>query len=337
MFINAGVCPARLLKDETVEKMSARILPQDLDPLSTCSLFLDVDLPALMPLLEACDERQLGEGEILLSPEVRNDRLFIILSGQLSVHLQQSCEHPLAYFGPGECVGELSVFDRHYPSAWVTASKDSRLLAISDEQLNWMVDNFHSVARNLLNILVTRVRSGNAAMSDLETHANLDALTGLNNRRWLDKTFSRVLHRANREGGHLCLGMIDVDSFKRYNDDYGHQVGDLALKQVARKMQSLVRPFDLLARYGGEEFSLLLPDAQASGAEKLFERIRLGIERMGPVMDGDTSYPPVTISVGVAERRPSETLESLISRADAALYRAKAEGRNRICFAGDEN
>ncbi len=314
----------------TANHIDTEFSGQGQDFIGGSALFRGVEEKALKSILQQCVERRLLARGVLLSPEARNDNLFILLSGGLTVHLSQISSQPLTYFGPGECVGELSVFDQYNPSAWVLASEDSRLLVISRDRLRWMIDNTEGVARNLVNILVDRLRSGNVAISDLETHANIDALTGLHNRRWLDKTFARALSRAAIDHTTLCLGMIDVDDFKRYNDNYGHQAGDLVLQKISMAMQDLIRPFDLLARYGGEEFSILLPDTSLEEAMVAFERIRVGIRNIPPIQDGAEIYPVVTVSIGVAEHTNDESPEMLLARSDRALYRAKREGKDRV-------
>ncbi|OMH40138.1 hypothetical protein BLW93_06690 [Desulfurobacterium indicum] len=123
--------------------------------------------------------------------------------------------------------------------------------------------------------------------------------------------------------------MIDIDYFKRINDTYGHEVGDLVLKFIVDKIRSLIRSSDILVRYGGEEFIIYLPHTTLKDALKLAERIRKGIEDM--IIDTeDGKKIRVTISLGVAERDLGETLEQVIKKADEALYRAKKHGRNRV-------
>jgi diguanylate cyclase (GGDEF)-like protein/PAS domain S-box-containing protein len=173
------------------------------------------------------------------------------------------------------------------------------------------------------------------ARAELERLASRDGLTGLANRRFFDKTLDTEWKRARREAHWLTLMMIDVDHFKRYNDTYGHPAGDLALKQVARALEQVVhRPGDLVARYGGEEFVVVIPATRNEGAEvvagRILERIRdLAIPHSG----GDGGR--LTLSIGISTLMPDEksSPESLVSAADAALYRAKRSGRNRLCRA----
>jgi diguanylate cyclase (GGDEF)-like protein len=131
--------------------------------------------------------------------------------------------------------------------------------------------------------------------------------------------------------------MIDVDDFKKYNDNYGHQAGDLVLQKISLAMQDLIRPFDLLARYGGEEFTILLPDTSLQEAITVFERIRSGIADMPTIRDGALTYQTVTVSIGVAQHIGDELPEMLLARADRALYMAKRNGKNRVVVESPED
>jgi diguanylate cyclase (GGDEF)-like protein/PAS domain S-box-containing protein len=155
-----------------------------------------------------------------------------------------------------------------------------------------------------------------------------DELTGLYNRRHFIELAESELARVRRTGTPLSLAMVDIDHFKRVNDHFGHAVGDLALKELASAMRETLRGSDVPARLGGEEFVLLLTDTGLEGALSVTERLR---ERVGrtEVHAGAERVARFTISAGVAELGPGEAFDSLLARADEALYRAKAEGRNR--------
>ena len=154
-------------------------------------------------------------------------------------------------------------------------------------------------------------------LARLEAVARTDDLTGLANRRAWDEHLPRELARARREERPLCVAMLDLDHFKEYNDERGHQAGDRLLKQVASTWREMLRPSDLLARYGGEEFGLLLPHCPLERGLDVVERLR------GHTIAGQTS------SAGVAAWDGEEPADSLVSRADAALYEAKKRGRDR--------
>lgn len=164
----------------------------------------------------------------------------------------------------------------------------------------------------------------------LRSQATHDDLTGLWNRREMLDIMRRELARAHREGTSTGLLMADLDHFKRVNDTYGHLAGDAVLIAAARRMRRSVRPYDAIGRYGGEEFLIVLPGCDAADAIQQAERLRacVSVEPMETV-EGKI---PVTLSLGVAavESGTEADLDSLLRTVDAALYRAKNEGRNRV-------
>ena len=166
----------------------------------------------------------------------------------------------------------------------------------------------------------------------LETMAHIDGLTHIPNRRNFDQTLESEWHRALRSRNPLSLVMMDVDFFKRYNDNYGHSRGDVCLEKVAAALRGAVtRPSDLVARFGGDEFVVLLPDTDFNGAHLIAERIRRNVEALRLPHDHSDASGWVTISVGLASVTPQEGMAAaaLIEQADEMLYQAKAGGRNR--------
>ncbi len=163
----------------------------------------------------------------------------------------------------------------------------------------------------------------------LEQSALVDELTGLGNRRAFDRRLAEETARATRYGLDLSLAMIDLDAFKDVNDRYGHQVGDAILGQLGETLREVLRVSDFAARYGGDEFSVLLPGTAKTEAWVVAEKIRLALDGLGLSVEGGTVS--ATVSIGVAsigETNPDA--EALVSAADAALYRAKRAGRDRV-------
>lgn len=167
-----------------------------------------------------------------------------------------------------------------------------------------------------------------------------DVLTGWHNRRYLQTRLREELARSRRDGSPLTLLLIDIDHFKRVNDNHGHMAGDRVLTEVAQRIESRIRASDVAARYGGEEFVLLLPDTDAGAARTLAERLRAAVAER-PVALADGTRIPLTISAGLATVAPTrededlKTLaDSLLARADVALYEAKSAGRDRVAAAG---
>jgi diguanylate cyclase (GGDEF)-like protein len=168
------------------------------------------------------------------------------------------------------------------------------------------------------------------------TRAVTDDLTGLYTRRFYDLQLEEELRKSHDEP--VSLAMIDIDDFKSYNDTYGHPAGDVVLERLAEVFENHVRTADTheaerqpdtVARYGGEEFGIILPNTNIDSARSVTQRI------VAAVADIDEFERQITISVGVAESNPGEQAQSLITRADQALYRAKSEGKNQVCLASE--
>lgn len=175
-----------------------------------------------------------------------------------------------------------------------------------------------------------------ATCTDLERRASFDALTGVLARSAMLARAAALVVEATAAGRWVALVMVDIDRFKSINDGHGHAVGDAVLKEVAARMAASCRSGDLLGRIGGEEFLAVFADVPPSGAGPIAERLRAAVART-PVAIGGGPALAVSISGGLLTLPPGETplpLSELLSRADAALYAAKAEGRNRIVAVG---
>ena len=171
------------------------------------------------------------------------------------------------------------------------------------------------------------------ANRQLQALSATDGLTGLANRRKFDQDWEQEWSRAVRQGLPLAVAMIDVDQFKAYNDHYGHQSGDVCLKLVAQTLSHTVqRSGELAARYGGEEFVVILPGLDAPEAAAVMERVRDAVQALGLPHARAAVAGVVTISAGVAAcaPQPGDDSARLVQAADAAMYRAKASGRNRV-------
>lgn len=160
-----------------------------------------------------------------------------------------------------------------------------------------------------------------------------DPLTGLANRRHFQNVLSREIDVVARSGEHTLLLMLDIDHFKKVNDTYGHPAGDQVLQAVAKCLASCIRPMDTVARYGGEEFAVILPSCQVSFGKIVAERIRETIEALSITVAPQVNIQ-VTVSVGgsYAPEWVRSTTSLWTDRTDIQLYRAKAEGRNRVCM-----
>lgn len=301
-------------------------------------LFRSVRADDVQSALQRCDRCDISAGESLITPDERNEHVYVVLSGSLSVHVGSADAPALASIHSGECVGEMSIIEDRDPSAYVIAKEDSHLLEIHRSILWEMVNASHEFSKNLLVVLSERVRSHNQVIADsfgemekFERHANTDALTGLSNRHAMNEKFGREIARCVQNDEPIALIMIDVDNFKKFNDMFGHVAGDRALSAVATILKQQFRPRDLLVRYGGDEFAVLLPDVDIELATTIANRVRSAVS--GDTGDSQDSLiqVPIKISMGVACLQEDGTLSALIRDADAALYRAKSAGRNSVC------
>ncbi|WP_397377979.1 GGDEF domain-containing protein [Pseudomonas sp.] len=303
----------------------------DLQQLRQLRLFNNVAASSINLLLKefrACD---LETGDILLSPFDRNQYLYLLLNGELVVHLGSLDSQPVSTLKAGECAGEISFIDNERPSAYVVASQPCSVLRLHRESLFKLFQHSPEMMQNLLELLCERVRQGNRLILDSEQTANIDALTGAYNRRWLEQVFERESTRSAFNAKPLCMLMIDVDHFKNYNDQHGHLAGDYALCLVTHTLRAQLRPKDSLTRFGGEEFIILLPDIGLEEARHIGERLRLALHQVSAFHSPVGVLPGVTVSIGLAQMQPKDSLQGLIARADSALYQAKQQGRDCLC------
>jgi diguanylate cyclase (GGDEF)-like protein len=305
------------------------------ETLGALDLFRGEDPEYLDLVLYSCQVRSLVSGEVLLEPDNDNDALYIILTGRAEV--QFACDDLCSsvYLESGECAGEMSVIEGSRPSARVVAHSHCHVLVINAEVVWVLIERSSVVARNLLHILSKRMRRNNLELvqSNIqrrihERDALHDPLTGLQNRRWLERTLARIVKRCARDGEPLALLMIDTDHFKRYNDEHGHLAGDQLLAAIARVINENVRSSDHSCRYGGDEFVVVLPRIGPPKAMKIAERMCRSIREQTPNAGDAHLVERVSVSIGVASLGSGMHVRQLLASADAALYRAKAAGRD---------
>jgi diguanylate cyclase (GGDEF)-like protein len=178
--------------------------------------------------------------------------------------------------------------------------------------------------------VITQLRAM-AEREELDALARVDKLTGLANRRVFDDALLREWNRARRSGEPLALLMVDIDHFKRLNDAFGHQTGDVRLREVARALAgSTARALDVVARYGGEEFAVILPATHTEAAQAMAEHMRATVQALQ--LAAPEGHITVSIGVSAAEHVVSDDPAALLAATDAALYDAKRAGRNRVSW-----
>jgi diguanylate cyclase (GGDEF)-like protein len=326
--------PSRRATLESTDRTRPQATREELSRLRS---FQGVASSALEALLAPCPVRELEVGEVLIAVGEASRTLYFVLDGLMRIHLENLKTEPINFVQTGECVGEISVIDEKPASAFVVADVPTKLLAV-EHDLFWALTNANPViARNLLFGMSQKLRANNDTVRAVrqqaardQQQALFDALTNLHNRRWFEGALSRQMQRAQREDRPLALLMIDIDHFKRFNDEFGHAAGDVVLQHVARHLRSRSRPTDLVARWGGEEFVALLPDTAREEALAIAGRLRESIATLTVQLPDKSVMPPVTMSLGLACLAADETAERFFARADGALYRAKNAGRNRV-------
>lgn len=216
-------------------------------------------------------------------------------------------------------------------------TKSGDLKWLGDHSFPWLDKSGNLVGSvGILTDITKRKRAETALREinqELQRLATLDGLTHMANRRKFDEFLNQEWRRMRRERAPVSLILCDIDSFKLYNDTYGHQAGDDCLRSVARVIrQGASRPADLVARYGGEEFAVVLSNTSADGAVHVAETVRKEVQKLQIVHSKSCASRYLTISCGVSSMVPSEgsSPEELISLADEGLYRAKRKGRNRV-------
>jgi two-component system cell cycle response regulator len=178
--------------------------------------------------------------------------------------------------------------------------------------------------------IVTLQKALVASNDRLERLSNTDALTGLANKRFFETEMRRMFEHSARYDRPLSIGVLDVDHFKAFNDNFGHLTGDAVLRHVAEILRTCTRKSDVVARYGGEEFVIVMPETQLLEAVQVAEKVRIAVAERVLTFAGERR--PVTVSIGVAglPHTKFDTIDTLIDAADRALYRAKEAGRNRV-------
>ena len=235
---------------------------------------------------------------------------------------EQSCEqcHFKFNYNLGDVRGGISVSIPFSATEKAMALNRLSIVSLSLLTLALLLGSTYVMLNNLGNKL-------DAAQGALLEASIRDELTGLHNRRYLMTRLNEEFERARRKGTELGLLMMDIDHFKVVNDKFGHPAGDEVLRSVGQTLASMLREYDVGGRYGGEEFAVVLAETPPQDMVKMAERVREAIEELDD--HGKASGIHVTISIGVAVLRDEDTIETLLQRADSALYQAKDAGRNR--------
>ncbi len=309
----------------------------DAEDLGRLRLFANADIDAVADVLSDCAISNLSRGEVVLAPGDTNQTLFLVVHGRLRVHLGSLDGDAVQWVQDGDAVGEISLIDEKPVTAYVVADMPTTVLEIDQAKFWSLVDASHAVARNMLVMVVERMRANNALVAegmrlreDYNHQTNVDELTGLRNRRAIEELLRRQLLRSSMNHKPLAVMMVEIDEFDRFHREFGREARDHALFAVAQTLQEQVRPTDIVGRMEGDKFIILLPDCDDNGAAVVASRLREGVAETVVAMGDQSILPSVTISLGLAPMRGFERAEELLEEANHALMRAISAGRNEF-------
>ncbi len=307
----------------------------DLVALSRMSLFGRVDLERFGNLLAACPVRELLPGELLFVKGQMNDRMYIVLKGRLAIHLDEGDE-VYALLDRGDTVGEMSIVGEQATSAYVKADTATVLLEIPGHILWQIISKDTEFTKNLFQIFAKRLMSISSAYTfaqkgDHDSHSskNVDNLTDLYSRYWLDENLPYEMARCQLRNRALSLLMIEVDYFDEYKQQNEQAAGDQVIRTLANTLLIGLRGLDMAVRFSDSVMMVILPGSGVNEAERVASRIHQAVENMVIKDQERQPLPSITLSIGVAGMiDDNDQAEMLIARTEAALQRARQSGGN---------
>jgi len=317
---------------QAAEKKHERLYHQ----LAQNELFRYVDLNAIAHLIEQCPEQLVAAKTVVLQPKQHSSNFYLILEGDVEVHLTSLDQPPHEKLTAGQCFGKTSINDNAISNSYIVTATDCRLFIINSDLLWGMSNSSHGVAKNMLQILSHQNKHGTDnsnnktdQLNRWENYALSDSLTGFNNKRWFDTSIDRILNRTIQEKQPLSAILLDVDNFKQYNDQWGHQAGDQALRTLANITREYLRTSDLVIRYGSDKFIILLPHTNPEQAVLIGDRLCRAIAKTSCGQLDNSKLPAITASMGISGLTRKDTCSSFLERADQSLYQAKQRGGNQ--------
>jgi len=289
-------------------------------------LFMRVKSSLLASLLMNTTRIKLVAEQILMTPGQQNDHIYIVLSGRLKAQINVYDTKPLALFGMGECVGEMSMFDDNNACSYFIAATDCELLSIPHADAWAVLNESLQASHNLLTILANRIRSSNRTLAEnleyIQGYEALDyvnAVTGIYNRRWLSENTTRLIHRYTVNHQPCIFILLKVENFTQFDTRFGSLGSDQAQRTIAQTMLGCLRPNDIAAHISDEQFAIFLPQTEPDKADKISDRLLEEIDQMTIVTPSGDALPPIAVSVGISQLQPSDMLDSLIARARSAM------------------
>ena len=323
------------------------IAPGFLDRVGVFSLLSHEEVQQVTTHLAAVE---LEDGKELFHEGEAGKELFILAEGKVAmiISLPGGAEQQIAQFAPGDFFGEMSIFDNGPRSATCRALQHSVVYSLSKNAFSHIITQHPGIALKLmyrmLNVTTQRLRGTSQFVSEMvlwgenaRKRAITDELTGAYNRRFLEDSLGGYVSEAGEKNTPLSLVMVDLDRFRDINERYGNQKGDEAIKAASLVFRTVLKEKGIIARYGGDEFVIILPHMGSEEATAIMTKVCSEVSKLPPFKDSKGTTP-VTSSMGVASYPEHATdLTTLRAAADAALYRAKEAGRNRVVCASAGN
>lgn len=321
----------------TLQSVPVTLSSAHLNLLATVPLFQGVPQEILIRALTSPLEIRIAKDDTLLVPGQVTRYVYVILSGRLQLQLTDTNTAPIAMYGEGDSLGEMSILSDKHNSGIVIATTDCKLLAIELSSVWALIEESHKAALNLLHILSQHIEINSQMNSEsLEQHNGYegfnmtDRITGLYNRHWMHKELGRYLKRCLVDNRFSCLIMLEIDNFRDYAKKYGELGSDQALRTFAQTIISCQRPEDQAGHYLDSKLIIFLPyttSLEAAGVAA--ERLREAICAAEIVLPSGDTLPRITTSIGVAQLH-NDGLGGLLSRAEKALSDAQKNGGNSV-------
>lgn len=295
-------------------------------------LFKQVNLVQIAPLLRLCPTLMLAPGERLIAPGQPNQLVYLVLQGSLRVYDGDPTTKPVGMIQRGECIGLSSFVDRQPCHVTIVCNENCRLLVLDEERLSALINTPTMISRNLVFILMKYLRNKAkqvpttttvAPLEPIDTHKNIDSVTGLHNQNWLNENLDRVIMRAATDRKPLSVVAVEIDDLNDLTVKLGPEMSDLALRELAGMLGNTLRPTDLTARHSSGRFVILLPDTDQVDAEVLAGRLMEKINQSEVVIPEVCRLPPVKIAVGCVQMKAFVSGRKLLDDAFSALAKQR--------------
>lgn len=295
-------------------------------------LFKQVNPVQIAPLLRLCPTLMLPPGEKLIVPGQPNQLVYLVLQGSLRVYDGDATTKPVGMIQRGECIGLSSFVDRQPCHVTIVCNENCRLLVLDEERLSALINTPTMISRNLVFILMKYLRNKTkqapatttvAPLEPIDTHKNIDPVTGLHNQNWLNETLDRVIMRAATDRKPLSVVAVEIDDLNDLTAKLGSEMSDLALRELAGMLGNTLRPTDLTARHSSGRFVILLPDTDQVDAEVLAGRLMEKINQSEVVIPEVCRLPPVKITVGCVQMKAFVSGRKLLDDAFSALAKQR--------------